>query len=190
LPEVAKIAQQFGAQLWSVFFAVPTGRATQDAILSPAEHETYFNYLAELSKQVPFSIKATAAPAYRRVLMQRHIPGNPLSSQGSLMRGRAPVPINDGKGFVFISHIGDVCPSGFLPLPAGNVRSASLTAIYRDHPLFRSLRDPEQLKGKCGVCEFRLLCGGSRAKAFAVTGDPLAADPSCSYIPEAAVEGK
>jgi radical SAM protein len=186
LPGIASIAQQFGAHLWSVFFAVPTGRATQDSMLSPAEHEACFNYLADLSQQVPFSIKATAAPAYRRVLLQRHVEGNPLSMQGKLMHGRAPVPINDGQGFVFISHTGDICPSGFLPLPAANVRSASLTETYRNHPLFRSLRDPEQREGKCGVCEFRTICGGSRARAYAVTGNPLASDPSCAYIPAAA----
>ncbi|GHO99752.1 hypothetical protein KSF_098000 [Reticulibacter mediterranei] len=186
LPATARIEQQFGAHLWSVFFAVPTGRATQDAILSPAEHEDCFNYLADLSQQIPFSIKATAAPAYRRVLLQRQIQGDPFSTQGRLMGGRAPVPINDGQGFVFISHTGDICPSGFLPLPTGNVRSFSLTTTYQNHPLFRSLRDPEQLKGKCGVCEFRTICGGSRARAYASTGDPLAADPSCAYIPAAA----
>jgi radical SAM protein len=185
LPAIANIAQQFGVHLWSIFFAVPTGRATQEAMLSPAEHEACFNYLADLSQRVPFSIKATAAPAYRRVLAQRQIDDHSSGIQGRLTRGRAPVPINDGQGFVFISHTGDICPSGFLPLPAGNTRSVSLTATYRNHPLFRSLRDAEQLKGKCGICEFRAICGGSRARAYAVTGDPLAADPSCSYMPTA-----
>jgi ferrochelatase len=183
LPGVARIAEEVGVQLWSVFFAVPTGRATQESMLSPAEHEQVFEYLADMSQRVPFSIKATAAPAYRRVLAQRRA----SQVQGRLVAagGRSPVPINDGLGFVFISHIGDVYPNGFFPLSLGNVRREKLTNLYRDHPLMKSLRDPEQLHGKCGVCEFRTICGGSRARAYAVYGDPLASDPACAYIPVA-----
>jgi AdoMet-dependent heme synthase len=181
LPGIARIAEQFAAQLWSVFFVVPTGRATQDSMLSASEHETIFEYLAALSQQVPFGIKATAAPAYRRVLLQHQAAGSPgLRAMGS---GRAPVPINDGLGFVFISHIGDIYPNGFLPLSAGNVRCDTLADVYRNDPLFRALRDPQQLRGKCGACEFRAICGGSRARAFAVYGDPLESDPSCAYVP-------
>jgi radical SAM protein with 4Fe4S-binding SPASM domain len=91
--------------------------------------------------------------------------------------------LNDGRGFVFISHTGEVCPSGFLPIIAGNVRDSELIDIYRDAPLFRSLRDPAQLVGKCGRCPYRLLCGGSRARSFAMTGDPLASDPLCAFEP-------
>lgn len=183
LPGVARIAEEFGVQLWSVFFAVPTGRATQESMLSAAEHERLFEYLADMSKQVPFGIKATAAPAYRRVLAQRRA----SQAQGRLASagGRSPVPINDGLGFVFISHIGDVYPNGFFPLSIGNVRRERLAALYRDHPLMKSLRDPEQLRGKCGMCEYRAVCGGSRARAYAVYGDPLASDPACAYIPPA-----
>jgi radical SAM protein with 4Fe4S-binding SPASM domain len=93
--------------------------------------------------------------------------------------------VSDGKGFVFIAHTGDVYPSGFLPLRVGNVRMTPLADIYRSAPLMRRLRDPDALQGKCGVCEFRRLCGGSRARAFAVGGDPLAEDPLCLYQPEA-----
>jgi radical SAM protein with 4Fe4S-binding SPASM domain len=96
---------------------------------------------------------------------------------------RPALGVNDGKGFCFISHIGDVCPSGFLPLAAGNVRRQSVADIYRHSSLFRDLRDPARLKGKCGGCEFRQVCGGSRARAYAVTGDYLAPDPSCVYEP-------
>ncbi len=183
LPGIARIAEQFAAQLWSVFFVVPMGRATQDSMLSASEHEVIFEYLAVLSQQVPFGIKATAAPAYRRVLLQYRTAGSPgLRAMGS---GRAPVPINDGLGFVFISHIGDIYPNGFLPLSAGNVRRDTLAEVYRNDPLFRALRDPEQLRGKCGLCEFRAVCGGSRARAFAVYGDPLESDPACAYVPPA-----
>ena len=100
--------------------------------------------------------------------------------------GRAPRGLNDAKGFVFISHVGEVYPSGFLPLAAGNVRSQPLADIYRNSPLFVSLRDTSRLKGKCGACEFREVCGGSRARAFALTGDPFAEEPYCVYQPRAA----
>ena len=92
--------------------------------------------------------------------------------------------VNDGRGFMFVSHTGDVTPSGFLPLVAGNVRDTSPVDIYRDAPLFRELRDPELLKGKCGRCRYKVVCGGSRARAYGVTGDYLAEDPSCIYQPD------
>lgn len=182
LPGIAKIAERFAIQLWSLFFVVPTGRATSSTMLSPSEHESIYEYLTTLSRQVSFGIKTTAAPAYRRVVVQQALmqTGSPLFSSG-----RAPIPINDGLGFVFISHTGGIYPSGFLPLAAGNVRSHSLMDVYRNHPLFRALRDTELLHGKCGVCEFRTLCGGSRARAFAVYGDPQGSDPSCAYVPPA-----
>lgn len=98
--------------------------------------------------------------------------------------GRAPRGLNDGKGFVFISHVGEVYPSGFLPISGGNVRQQRLSQIYRDSPIFKQLRNPEELSGKCGACEFRHICGGSRARAFAVNGDPLAQEPCCAYVPK------
>jgi radical SAM protein with 4Fe4S-binding SPASM domain len=91
--------------------------------------------------------------------------------------------VTDGNGFVFVDHTGNICPSGFLPLVAGNVRSEDLATVYRESPLFAALRDPSQLGGRCGRCEFRDVCGGSRARAFAVTGDALAADPGCAWQP-------
>ncbi len=97
---------------------------------------------------------------------------------------RAPKGINDGKGFAFVSHRGEVFPSGFLPLSAGNIRKQSLADIYQNSPLFTALRDPGKLKGKCGECEFRDICGGSRARAFALTGDPFAEEPCCVYQPK------
>jgi len=92
--------------------------------------------------------------------------------------------VNDGKGFLFISHTGSVYPSGFLPIDAGNVRQTPLAEIYRNAPIFKSLRDTAQLKGKCGACEYKEICGGSRARAYAVTGDPLASEPCCIYLPK------
>jgi radical SAM protein with 4Fe4S-binding SPASM domain len=104
--------------------------------------------------------------------------------------GRAPRGINDGKGFVFISHLGEVFPSGFLPISAGNVRTQSLAELYRHSPLFVGLRDSGNLKGKCGVCEFREICGGSRARAYALTGDMFAEEPCCTWQPKSTVHAK
>jgi radical SAM protein with 4Fe4S-binding SPASM domain len=92
--------------------------------------------------------------------------------------------VNDGDGFLFVSHTGEVYPSGFLPVSAGNIRTDDLVDVYRNADLFRRLRDKSQLKGKCGVCEYRPVCGGSRARAYAITGDPLEAEPFCAHVPE------
>jgi MoaA/NifB/PqqE/SkfB family radical SAM enzyme len=96
---------------------------------------------------------------------------------------RAGRAVTDGNGFVFVDHLGNICPSGFLPLPAGNVRRDDLVAVYREDPLFVALRDPARLGGRCGRCEWRGRCGGSRARAYALHADPLAEDPGCAYEP-------
>jgi radical SAM protein len=162
--------------LWSVFQLVPTGRGRTEDLLDAGEMERLFERLADLAAVAPYDIKTTEGQHYRRVVLQR------TRSLGALTR-RAPPGINDGKGFVFISHLGAICPSGFLPLEAGNVRRDELIEVYRNHSLFRALRDPDQLGGKCGRCEFRNVCGGSRARAYALTGDPLAEEPLCPYQP-------
>ena len=97
--------------------------------------------------------------------------------------GLAPRGVNSGNGILFVSHTGDVFPSGFLPITAGNVRTESLASIYRDSDIFRRFRRPYELKGACGHCGFNTICGGSRSRAFALTGDPLASDPWCAYRP-------
>jgi AdoMet-dependent heme synthase len=160
--------------MWSLFFLVPTGRAQAADMLDAGEHEEVLTWLARAAERVPFGVRTTAAPAYRRVRIQLGLAAPPAATA------------NDGKGFCFVSHTGEVHPSGFLPLPVGNVRTRSLAECYRDSRLFRALRDPDRLRGKCGDCEFRAVCGGSRARAYALTGDPLAADPSCAYLPGAA----
>ena len=187
-----------GIALWSVFFIVPVGRARPDDLATAEEFEAVFHRLYDLSKTAPFDIKTTAAPHYRRVIMQRQVAerraGTSAEPASSLTAGvgfslgdgvgRAK-GVNDGDGFLFVSHRGDIYPSGFLPKSAGNVRTDDLVEVYRGHELFRSLRDRDRLEGKCGACEFRTVCGGSRARAYAMTGDPLEADPLCSYIPPA-----
>lgn len=186
LEDIAALVAEAGVKLWSVFFLVATGRASQEDDLTAQEYEDVFAYLYRLSKTAPFDIKTTEAQHYRRfVAEQRKIEGVRRSAggRGDLIARHGG--INDGKGLVFVSHTGEIYPSGFLPIAAGNVRTQSLTDVYRNHPLFLTLRDPSGFSGKCGVCEFRNLCGGSRSRAFALEGDHLASDPRCIYQPPA-----
>lgn len=182
--------EDFGAVLWSAFFLVPTGRAGQDMQIAPADAEQILKKMAALAKIGKIDIKATAAPHFRRVLIET-LMQNPNGSEdqiGQLSPAyklgalRSYQSVNDGKGIMFVSHVGDVYPSGFLPLSCGNVREDSPVDIYRKHPLFTSLRNADLLRGKCGDCRYRKLCGGSRARAFAEYGDHLAEDSLCSYF--------
>lgn len=200
LEEMAKVVEELKCVLWSVFFLVPTGRGQETDMISPVEHEMVFTWLYNLSKKVTFDIKTTAAQHYRRVVIQQKMKQakaqnediqylDALTQQGLTGSidglGRAPKGVNDGNGFVFISHIGDVYPSGLLPVKAGNVREQPLAEIYRESPIFKDLRNPDKYKGKCGLCEFRYVCGGSRSRAFAMTGDYMESEPFCVYIPKA-----
>jgi radical SAM protein len=198
LEQMPEIVSEAGAVQWSVFFLVPTGRGKLGDMVTAEDHERVFNWLYDLSREAPFDVKSTAAPAYRRVAIERaraeaqdggEGPARPLAGAGYRFQDgldRPAMGVNDGNGFAFVSHTGEVCPSGFLPLAAGNVRERPLAEIYRNAPLFLDLRDPAKLKGRCGVCEFRTVCGGSRARAWAVSGDYLAEDPSCVYQPASA----
>jgi len=211
LPQMVNLLSELGIVMWSVFFLVPTGRGKKADLVTPETVENLFGFLYETSKRVPFAIRTTEAMHYRRYMLQRMAmeKGQSLDAlrdpksglidastlflqRGAMPLGvkeqpgavsRAPRGVNEAKGFVFISHIGDVYPSGFLPLKAGNVKHESLGEIYRNSKLFTTLRDNGNLKGKCGICEFRDLCGGSRARAWAMTGDVFASDPLCTYEP-------
>ncbi len=164
--------------MWSVFLLVPTGRAGADDLPDAHDIERVFEDMASLVGKAPFAIKTTEGHHFRRVLIQKHGAG------GKMRPGmRSPLGIRDGRGVMFISHTGVVSPSGFLPFDCGNVRDEHPADIYRRHPLFVSLRDNDALGGKCGRCEFRSVCGGSRARAHGLTGDPFAEDPSCVYQP-------
>ncbi|HVA23694.1 MAG TPA: TIGR04053 family radical SAM/SPASM domain-containing protein [Chloroflexota bacterium] len=206
LRDLPAIAGQVSAwsDVWTLFFLVPTGRGRADQMLDASEHEAVLTWLHELSKEVSFHVRTIAAQHYRRVVIaaERQAKsgaqadgGEPprwaLTGAGFSVRGQGgAVPpvmrgVNDGNGFCFVSHTGEVYPSGFLPISAGNVRERSLAEIYRQSPLFRELRSPELLKGKCVRCEYRFVCGGSRARAYAVSGDYLAEDPCCAYVPSA-----
>lgn len=188
LPQMADMLVEMGITMWSVFFAVPTGRAKQADLITADDVENLFGFLYETSKRVPYSIRTTEAMHYRRYVMQQG-GAMPLGVQmhGIDRNGapRAPKGVNEAKGFVFISHIGDVYPSGFLPLKAGNVKQQPLGDIYRTSKLFVDLRNPDKLQGKCGRCDYRELCGGSRARAWAMTGDVFGSDPLCTYQPPA-----
>lgn len=186
LGRLAGLVGWIDARLWSVFMLVPTGRAGQELMLDAVGHERVYRALARiaLDPATTFDVKTTAGQPYYRVLAQerRRRGGEAAAGAG----GRAPRGVNDGNGFLFVSHTGELCPSGFLPLVAGNVRSDDPVAVYRDHPLFQRLRQPATFAGKCGVCEFNQVCGGSRSRAYGLTGDPFASDPTCVYIPAGA----
>lgn len=179
LEKILSVIRDFKVAMWSLFFMVPTGRAEQGDLPTAQECEGAFARLLEMSRQVPFKVKTTEAPHYRRYLLQHRPKSEPAGFNGV----PGILPVNEGKGFVFISHTGEVQPSGFLPISAGNVLYQNLTQIYRDSKLFRELRDSENLEGKCRLCEFRDVCGGSRARAYAMTGNVFAADPCCAYQP-------
>jgi len=211
MPRLASLLARYSnVVMWSVFFLVPTGRAKTADMIEPQEVENLFGDLYAISRTVPFDVRTTEAMHYRRYVMQRQGPvaidpaTGLVDASTMFMHGgrrhlgvqmqtgaitRAPKGVNEAKGFVFISHIGDVFPSGFLPLKAGNVKQASLVDLYRQSDLFRRLRDTSNLKGKCGVCEFRELCGGSRARAWAASGDVLGEDPLCAWDPGAKPDG-
>ena len=189
--EVAEIVAASGSKLWSVFFLIATGRAVTEDDLSAQEYEEVFEFLYQLSKRAPFDIKTTEAQHYRRYVAQRKKAegggsGDSKRSSSSIARQAG---INDGKGFVFISHTGEIYPSRFLPLSAGNVRRDSLAEVYRQSPFFLQLRDTSQLGGKCGHCDYRNLCGGSRSRAYALTGDHMAEELRCVFEPGANVVG-
>jgi MoaA/NifB/PqqE/SkfB family radical SAM enzyme len=167
--------------MWSVFLLVPTGRAGMADLPNPEDVERVFEDMAGLVGKAPFAVKTTEGHHFRRVVMQKMGGGASRPRPGM----KSPLGIRDGRGVMFISHIGEVSPSGFLPMVCGNVKETSPVDIYRQHPLFVSLRDNDALGGKCGICEYRSVCGGSRSRAYGVYGDPFAADPSCGYQPQA-----
>ncbi|MFC5720845.1 TIGR04053 family radical SAM/SPASM domain-containing protein [Streptomyces gamaensis] len=205
LPDLVALVRERGAMLWSAFFLVPTGRGRQLDPLTPAEAEDVLNFVHDVGLAVP--AKTTEAHHFRRVALQRAILGakgqDPVRVLGlgplyERLRARSralaldvparrarrpPLDVNAGRGFAFVSHTGSVHPSGFLPLGAGSVRERPLTEIYRDSALFTGLREPDRLRGRCGHCEFRTVCGGSRSRAYCVSGDPYAQEPLCAYRP-------
>jgi radical SAM protein len=197
LPDIFHIAREAGSVAWEVFFLIRTGRGAALESLEPAECEEVMHFLYDAS-QYGVPVRTAEGPHFRRIRAQRE--HNEVTPDGPLyeklrtrladLEGKPTnppslkmTPTRDGKGIVFIAHNGEVHPSGFLPINSGKVPDARLTTIYRTSPLFMSLRDPSRLKGRCGRCEYNTICGGSRSRAFAEFGDPLAEDPACMYIP-------
>lgn len=184
LPAMADLADELGAVVWAVFCLVPTGRGLIADELGATEYEEVFRWLAERRTRARWELKLTEGYHFRRVLFEREgAPSRGLGFASGDGIGRAPKAVNAGNGFCFVSHTGDVCPSGFLPIPAGNARTTPVVDLYRHHPVFQTLREPDRLKGKCGRCQFKRICGGSRSRAFVHTGDYLEADPACAYEP-------
>ena len=177
LPAIYLLATELGAARWSLFFLVSVGRGTVLEQITPTEGEDVLRWLAELAGRGSAPVVTTTeAPHFRRVMLQRR-----------QFKARAHgAGIRDGNGIMFISHTGDVHPSGFLPVSAGNVRTNDIVSIYRDSLLFRRLRQPALFTGRCGRCEFHSYCGGSRARAYAASGDPFSEDPLCAYQPRRA----
>ena len=185
--DLAALLHSFGIALWSVFFLVPTGRADIHQRISPEQYEQVFEKLHSFSGRHPYAVKTTEAPHYRRFVLEKRrqmaagVGG--IAAPGDPGLGANIVGTNDGKGVMFISHIGEIFPTGFLPIECGRFPADSPVDIYRNSPLFQDLRNPDRLQGKCGFCPYRDICGGSRARAFGVTGNPFAAEPDCLYSP-------
>jgi radical SAM protein len=183
LPAIYALLQTMPVMRWSLFFLIAVGRGRLLNPISPELGEQWMHTIYDWTREAPFAIKTTEAPSYRRVALNR------MRSAGMSAEEIERTPmyrgfgIRDGHGIVFVSNQGDVYPAGFLPLKAGEVRSGHLVDIYRNAPIFRALHAPEKFLGKCGRCEYRALCGGSRARAYAHTGNALASDPFCPYQP-------
>ncbi len=188
LPAMVKLMSDHGVRMWNLFFLVPTGRGRAEEMVDAETAERTWAWLAELSARAAFNVRTTAAPQYRRTMLMRKRERGAvqmrLTGAGYALRGTAAGVqtrgVNDGKGFLFIDHLGGICPSGFLPIAAGNVRDERVADVYRRSDLFRALRDPARLRGRCGACVYADLCGGSRARAYAVSGSYLDEDPLCA----------
>ena len=183
LPAIYELMLTMDIMRWSLFMLITTGRGSALHEVSPADSERLNAWAFSLVKSSPFQIKTTEATHYRRLAI-KHMQAAGMSADEILRTsvGRG-FGIRDGNGIVFINHDGTVNPSGFLPIPLGNVRTSSIVELYRDHEVMLALRNPEGFKGRCGMCEYGRVCGGSRARAYARTGDPLEADPLCPYVP-------
>ena len=196
LADIAALVQHTGAQIWEVFFLVHVGRGVATNAVTPEEHEDVCHFLFDASRY-GFIVRTVEAPFFRRVVTERRGGGaapdtavyGALSHRLTALLGlstRKPsahtAATRDGKGILFVAYDGEVYPAGFLPLGLGSLREESLSSIYRDSALLRQIRGTS-FAGRCGRCEYADLCGGSRARAYAASGDPLGEDPACIYRP-------
>lgn len=185
MPAVYELLKTRPVARWSLFFLISVGRGKVLQPLTPQQGEALMSWIYETSTVAPFTVATTEAPSYRRVALDRMRAqgfGGEQIKRNPAYRGFG---IRDGHGIMFVSHTGDICPAGFLPLAVGNVRRDNVVDVYRNGPVFLALHDPAQFHGRCGHCEYHALCGGSRARAYEATGDPLGEDPFCLYEPSA-----
>ena len=188
MPDIQKLAQDLGAAAHHIFLLVPTGRgrALSGEIITAREYEEVLNWFYDQRGKVPMELKATCAPHYYRVLRQRaHADGEKVEFKTHGLDAVTKGCLG-GQGFAFVSHVGQVQPCGYLELSAGNVLEQPFSQIWRESELFKRLRDPDKYGGKCGICEYRRVCGGCRARAYEETGDEMAEEPLCLYQPRAA----
>ena len=187
LTDMLRLAVEIGAAAWDVFMLVPTGRGKIQMEITPEEYEETLHFVYEVSRTAPIQVKMTCAPHYKRVQVQERRrergQGAPGGRPGAHPAHGFSRGCMAGYGFCFVSHIGEVGGCGYLPLLAGSIREASLAEIYRQSPLFQSIRDVNLLQGRCGICEYRALCGGCRARALGATGNYLEEEPFCIYQP-------
>ncbi len=186
LDEQIRLVSSLGIVFWEVFFLVPMGRGQNLSILSPEQFEAAFEKIYAVSQKENFIVKVTEGQHFRRYCAEREDGADQLYKKGHPSKiSQASFGVNSGKGFLFVSCKGEIFPSGFLPIGCGDIRTHSLGEIYRNHPILWNLRNKSYLKGRCGACEYNDFCGGSRSRAFAMTGDYLAEDPCCNYEPQA-----
>jgi len=198
LPELLKLLLEKKVKTWEVFALIKTGRGIDREDLEASEYEDVMNFL-EFASRYGITVRTVEAPFFRRVLIERengdysggalfndlvertrHLLGDPTGR----VKGHTSYT-RDGKGIIFVAHNGDVNPSGFLPLSLGNVKDEGIVSIYRNNEILRKIRDPSNFGGRCGVCEYGDICGGSRARAFSYFNDLFQEDPKCIYIPKA-----
>jgi radical SAM protein len=181
LPAIYELLKGFHAARWSLFFLISVGRGKVLQPLTSDQAEELMGWVYDLSKTAPFVVATTEAPSFRRVVVQRMRAEGLTGEDIKRSKAARGFGIRDGNGIVFVSSTGEICPAGFLPLGAGNVRNDRIAEVYRHSPLFESLHKPESFSGRCGACEYHSLCGGSRSRAYEATGDALASDPLCQF---------
>ena len=205
--EIAETLADKGIMMWSVFFLVPVGRGVEEIRISPKEYREVFAKLYQHSQTKPFAVRTTEAPHYRRYVLEqggdptsvpKNRPSFPNSAFAAAMKtqpsgdaadapkpahghGRAPLGVTDGRGIMFVGHNGEIYPAGFLPVLCGKFPTDSVVDVYQNHPTFKALQNPDNYRGICGKCSYRHVCGGSRSRAYAVTGDYLGPEPDCDF---------
>ena len=202
LPAVLKTLIEKGIGVWEVFFLITTGRGSELLDLTSEEYEEVNKWLL-YSTSYGMHVRTVESPMYRRIVSEYNSSGrleggdlyqylvDKTVDLLGLPKGTPSSPIantSDGKGTIFVAHNGDVYPSGFLQMPLGNVRERSLKEIYAGNDTLKRIRDPSGYDGKCGICEYNNICGGSRARAFTRTGNPFGSDPACIYVPHQMTE--